>query len=85
MSEPQPKSFEEKLDRIDAIVNLLQSGKPNLEESIALFKEGKALARECEALLKNAQEQVEEAMAEPQSRAGERTAQASDLDGDIPF
>lgn len=76
MSEASPKSFEEKLARIDAIVNQLQSGSPNLEESIALFKEGKTLARECDALLKTMQEQVEEAMAEPQS--GPRT-------DDIPF
>lgn len=72
MTETSPKSFEEKLARIDAIVNLLQSGSPNLEESIGLFKEGKMLARECDALLKTMQDQVEEAMAEPQS-------------GEIPF
>lgn len=67
MSETPPKSFEEKLARIDAIVNQLQSGAPNLEESIALFKEGKTLARECDALLKTMQGQVEDAMAEPQT------------------
>lgn len=64
MSETPPKSFEEKLARIDAIVNQLQSGSSHLEESITLFKEGKALARECDALLKTMQEQVEQAMAE---------------------
>ena len=78
-----PKSFEAKLDRIDAIVNLLQNGQPSLEESIALFKEGKSLARECEALLKNAQTQVEEAMAE--ARPSEGGANASELDGELPF
>ncbi|MFY9719158.1 MAG: exodeoxyribonuclease VII small subunit [Candidatus Cybelea sp.] len=69
-----PQSFEAKLDRIDAIVSVLQNGQPTLEESIALFKEGKALARECETLLKSAQSQVEEAMAESPSPAGERKA-----------
>jgi exodeoxyribonuclease VII small subunit len=76
MSETPPKSFEEKLARIDAIVAQLQNGSPNLEESIALFKEGKTLARECDALLKTMQEQVEEAMAEP------NVSPASD---EIPF
>ena len=78
-----PKSFEAKLDRIDAIVNLLQNGQPSLEESIALFKEGKSLARECEALLKNAQTQVEEAMAE--ARPSEGAANPAELDGELPF
>lgn len=76
MSETPPKSFEEKLARIDAIVNQLQSGSPNLEASIALFKEGKTLARECDALLKTMQGQVEEAMADPQAAAS---------NDDIPF
>ncbi len=79
-----PINFEGKLDRIDAIVNLLQNGQPTLEESIALFKEGKMLARECEALLKSAQAQVEEAMAESPPSAGERKA-APESDDELPF
>lgn len=78
-----PKSFEEKLARIDAIVNQLQSGSPNLEESIVLFKEGKILARECDALLKTMQEQVEEAMAEPAT--GERSTNPSPRQDEIGF
>jgi exodeoxyribonuclease VII small subunit len=85
MSEKPPKSFEEKLARIDAIVNQLQSGSPNLEESIGLFKEGKALARECDALLKSMQEQVDEAMAEPQTRNGDRSASTGRPEDEIPF
>ena len=81
MSETPPKSFEEKLARIDAIVNQLQSGSPHLEESIALFKEGKALARECDALLKTMQEQVEDAMGQPQATPPQR----HDPSKDIPF
>jgi exonuclease VII small subunit len=46
-----------------------------------LFKEGKRLSRECEAFLKSAQEQIDEAMAEPRSGAGDdRAALTPELD-----
>ena len=77
MSERIPKTFEEKLDRIDAIVRELEAG-VDLDRAIALFKEGKTLTRDCEALLKNAQEQIDQAMAEP-ARAG------GDVENQIPF
>lgn len=53
-------TFEQKLDRIDAIVKELEGG-VDLDRAIALFKEGKTLTRECEALLKSAQEQIDRA------------------------
>ncbi len=62
MSNGVPKTFEEKLERIDAIVKELETGRVELDRAIELFKEGKVLARECEALLRNAQEQVDRAM-----------------------
>ena len=77
MSERIPKTFEEKLDRIDAIVKELEAG-VELDRAIALFKEGKALTRDCEALLKNAQEQIDQAMAEPARAVG-------DVGDQIPF
>lgn len=61
MSDGSPKKFEEKLDRIDAIVKELESGRADLDRAIALFKEGKTLTRECEVLLKSAQEQIDRA------------------------
>jgi exodeoxyribonuclease VII small subunit len=78
MAERTAKTFEEKLDRIDAIVKELEGG-AELDRAIALFKEGRTLARECEVLLKNAQEQIDQAMAEPAQPA------AGDLDNQIPF
>ena len=68
MTNAVPKTFEEKLERIDAIVKELEGGKTDLDRAVTLFKEGKTLARECEALLKNAQEQIDQAMAEPEPR-----------------
>ena len=64
MSNGVQKSFEEKLERIDEIVKKLETGRVDLDEAIALFKEGKTLARECETMLKAAQEQVDTAMNE---------------------
>jgi exodeoxyribonuclease VII small subunit len=64
MSDGVPKSFEEKLERIDAIVKELESGRVELDRAIELFKEGKVLARECETMLRSAQEQVDKAMAD---------------------
>ena len=61
MSNEKPASFEEKLERIDAIVRELESG-VKLDRAIELFKEGKTLAAECEALLKSSQAQVDAAM-----------------------
>ncbi|HVA32518.1 MAG TPA: exodeoxyribonuclease VII small subunit [Candidatus Baltobacteraceae bacterium] len=77
MSDGNPQKFEEKLDRIDAIVKELEGGKVDLDRAIALFQEGKTLARDCEALLKNAQDQIDRAMAEP--------ATAGETDLEIPF
>lgn len=61
MAETLPKSFEEKLERIETIAHELESGSVDLQRATELFKEGKTLSRECEALLKNAQEQIDRA------------------------
>jgi len=79
MAERVPQKFEEKLDRIDAIVKELEGG-AELDRAIALFKEGRTLARECEVLLKNAQDQIDQAMTEPSP-----TPSNGDLDNQIPF
>ena len=52
-------SFEEKLERIDAIVRELETGTVKLDRAIELFKEGKTLAAQCEALLKSSQAQID--------------------------
>jgi exodeoxyribonuclease VII small subunit len=84
MTDRLPKTFEEKLARIDAIVKELEGGTVELQRATELFKEGKSLARECETLLKSAQAQIDEAMAEagPRKAAG---AKLDELDDQIPF
>jgi len=64
-----PQSFEQKLDRIDAIVKQLESNTVPLDKAVELFQEGKRLAAECEALLKNAQATLDKAMGEGQAQA----------------
>jgi exodeoxyribonuclease VII small subunit len=79
-----PKTFEQKLARIDEIVKQLEGGTVELQRATELFKEGKVLVRDCEVLLKSAQEQIDEAMAEPKARPGDKAA-TPELDDEIPF
>jgi exodeoxyribonuclease VII small subunit len=53
--------FEKSLERLEAIVNKLEKENPTLDESVALFREGRELAVKCEKLLKAAQASIEAA------------------------
>lgn len=65
-------SFEAALERLEDIVEQLDGGNLPLEDSLALFKEGTALARHCRSLLAAAEVQVKEALArEPVGGQGE--------------
>ena len=57
--------FEKSLTRLEEIVVSLDREGIGLDESVALFREGKALAQRCEQLLKEAQAAVESASATP--------------------
>ena len=54
-----PKSFEEAMERLEAIVTDLESGEFSLEESLKKFEEGFALGKYCRDLLDKAQVRVE--------------------------
>ncbi len=51
--------FETALRRLEDIVAKLEGESISLDESVALFREGKQLAGQCETLLKNAQTSIE--------------------------
>jgi exodeoxyribonuclease VII small subunit len=86
MNDRLPQTFEQKLARIDAIVKELEGGTVELQRATELFKEGKVLARDCETLLKSAQGQIDEAMSEAGPRSNsQRTAQAPEIDDELPF
>ena len=52
-------SFEAALKALDEIVARLESGRVDLEESIALYGRGALLKRHCETKLKAAEEKIE--------------------------
>lgn len=52
-------SFEKALAELEQIVQKLESGSVDLEESIALYERGAALKAHCEAKLRSAQERIE--------------------------
>ncbi|SMF01607.1 exodeoxyribonuclease VII small subunit [Desulfovibrio gilichinskyi] len=52
------KNFEERLERLKAIVAGLEQGDLPLEEGVALFKEGQSLAKKCADQLQKAANEV---------------------------
>ena len=50
--------FEKKLNRLEAIVEKMESGDLALEESLKLFEEGVRLSRECNTQLTEAEQKV---------------------------
>ncbi|MDO5750046.1 MAG: exodeoxyribonuclease VII small subunit [Rothia sp. (in: high G+C Gram-positive bacteria)] len=54
-------SYEQARAELDAVVRQLESGQSNLEQSIALWERGEALAKRCEAWLEGARERLAQA------------------------
>lgn len=50
--------FEKKLDRLENLVNKMESGELTLEESLKAFEEGVKLSRECQTELNQAELRV---------------------------
>jgi len=57
-SEPEP-NFEAALDRLEKIVEQMESGKVMLEELIVRYEEGMKLARVCQERLTSAEQRIE--------------------------
>jgi len=51
--------FEDALTRLEEIVEILESGEPSLETSLALFEEGVAVSRRCNKRLDAAERRLE--------------------------
>ena len=62
---PQNKTFEESMARLEQTVRAMERGDVALEESLKLFQEGTELVRNCQKLLDNAQLQVKKIMTAP--------------------
>lgn len=50
--------FEEKLEKLEEIIERVEDGETPLEDAIALYKEGMAAARECGEILLKIEEEV---------------------------
>ncbi len=64
MKKPDPVaglSYEQSRDELIAIVGNLEAGAATLDESMALWERGEALAKRCEELLDGAQQTIEAA------------------------
>ncbi len=57
--ENKKQSFEESMDRLEEIVNDLESNEKPLDETIALFEEGLKLVKSCDEKLKQFESQVD--------------------------
>ena len=58
MAVKKQQSFEESMERLEAIVAQLEKGECGLDQSLKLFEEGAKLAGTCEELLDKAEQKV---------------------------
>lgn len=52
------KSFEEQMEELEKIVNELENGDLNLDDSVAKFEEGIKLSKECNKILETAEKKI---------------------------
>jgi exodeoxyribonuclease VII small subunit len=62
-------TFEKALAELESIVQRLEQGKVDLEESIAIYERGEALKKHCQALLERADARIEKITVGPDGRA----------------
>ena len=51
-------SFENKMQELEKVVNLLEKGDMNLDESLVKFEEGMKLSKECNKMLEEAEKKI---------------------------
>jgi exodeoxyribonuclease VII small subunit len=71
-------SYEQARDELVRVVSALEQGSSTLEESLALWERGEALARRCEEWLIGAKARLEAARASVNSGAANNTAATTD-------
>jgi exodeoxyribonuclease VII small subunit len=59
--DPAPQSFEQARAELEEVVHRLEAGGVPLEESLALWERGEALARQCQAFLDGARRRLDAA------------------------
>jgi exodeoxyribonuclease VII small subunit len=61
--------FEKAMAELEQIVQRLEAGRVDLEESITIYERGEALKKRCEALLKQAEARIEKITLNAQGQA----------------
>jgi exodeoxyribonuclease VII small subunit len=61
-------SFEKALAQLEEIVSKLESGRVDLEQSIAIYEKGQALKEHCEKQLKDAEARIEKITLKPDGK-----------------
>lgn len=52
------KTFEEQMEALENIVNELEKGELNLDESVTKFEEGMKLSKDCNKILEQAEKKI---------------------------
>lgn len=79
-SESAEPSFEAALDRLEALVQELESGELSLEDSLSRFEEGQTLLRICTARLDAAELRVKQILQTADGALTETPLESSDDD-----
>ncbi len=58
MSKKSPEKFEDKIKKLENLVNELESGEIAVEESIEKYTEAMKIAKECDDILKNIETKI---------------------------
>lgn len=52
------KSFEEQIAELEKIINELENGNLNLDDSVVKFEEGMKISKECNKMLEDAEKKI---------------------------
>ena len=52
------KSFEEQIQELEKIINELENGNLNLDDSVIKFEDGMKISKECNKMLENAEKKI---------------------------
>ena len=61
---PEDVSYEDAVERIEELIDAIESGEIGLDESLTAFEEGMSLIKVCRARLEKAEQRVAELLAE---------------------
>jgi exodeoxyribonuclease VII small subunit len=65
LPDPQTMSYEQAIAELEAINTRIERGEISLEESLAAYRRGVALAKRCNSILETAEQEVKKITATP--------------------